>query len=237
MTSNAVRMTTTATWRRHSIRRRAAMLRNDVDVDTGDSKIVVAVSASALNVGLPVVGIYGTLTMSPMATDSTLDPDDPDATLPADATANDAFTYTMQDAAGATSVSTLNIAVSGGIDPPYFNTISSHNFVTPSEPGNLVFINGFSYQDIDSVGSVNVTISTRVSTDVLHATDSGGVTVSGDGTNEIRLNGAIADINAYINGNNIRWDPPVGDFDRDFTFTIDDNGSTFGGAVVITTVH
>ncbi len=141
---------------------------NDTDPDAGDSKTVSAVSASALNIGVPVVGIYGSLTMSANGDWTyTLDPDDPDtALLPADVTANDAFTYTMQDAAGATSVSTLNITVSGGIHPPSFNTISTHNFVTPNEPGNLVFINGFSYEDLDSLGPVNVTISTRVSTDL-----------------------------------------------------------------------
>ena len=63
------------------------------------------------------------------------------------------------------------------------------------------------------------------------------MTVAGSGTNEIRLNGTIADINAYIAGNNIRWDPPAGELDRDITFEIDDNGVTFGGAVVLTTVH
>ncbi len=63
------------------------------------------------------------------------------------------------------------------------------------------------------------------------------MTVAGSGTNEIRLNGTIADINAYIAGNNIRWDPPAGELDRDITFEIDDNGVTFGGAVVMTTVH
>jgi VCBS repeat-containing protein len=214
-------------------------LSNDTDPDTGDSKTVVAVSASAFNVGLPVVGIYGTLRMfSNGDWTYTLDPDDPDtATLPADVTANDQFTYTMQDAAGATSVSTLNITVSGGLHPPSFNTIGTHNFITTSEPGNLVFINGISYEDLDSFGQVNVTISTRVFSDALFGSNLGGVTVSGSGSNEIRLTGTIADINAYIYGNNIRWDPEPGDFDRDFTFEIDDNGFTFGGAVVITTVH
>ena len=37
---------------------------NDTDPDAGDSKTVSAVSASALNIGVPVVGIYGSLTMS-----------------------------------------------------------------------------------------------------------------------------------------------------------------------------
>ena len=64
--------------------------------------------------------------------------------LPPDQTAIDPFTYTIVDAVGATSTTSLDITVSGGIVPPYINT-STHNFVTPSEPGQLVFINGFTY--------------------------------------------------------------------------------------------
>ena len=50
------------------------------------------------------------------------------------------------------------------------------------------------------------------------------------------LTGTIADINAFISGNNVRWDPPARYFDRNFTVTIDDNGSLLGGAVISTTL-
>ena len=43
------------------------VLTNDTDVDTGDTKTVTAVNGSALNVGAPLVGIYGTLTLWPTA--------------------------------------------------------------------------------------------------------------------------------------------------------------------------
>jgi VCBS repeat-containing protein len=39
------------------------VLANDTDVDSGDSKTVTAVAGSALNVGQPLVGTYGTLTL------------------------------------------------------------------------------------------------------------------------------------------------------------------------------
>ena len=39
------------------------VLTNDVDPDIGDSRTVTAVNGSALNVGAPLVGIYGTLTL------------------------------------------------------------------------------------------------------------------------------------------------------------------------------
>jgi Ca2+-binding RTX toxin-like protein len=143
----------------------------------------------------------------------------------------------MADALGATSSTTLDITVSGGISPPYINTISEHNFVTPSVAGDLVFINGFSYQDADALtGDVTVTIASFLFSDILTATSGGGVTVSGSGSSSVVLTGTIAAINAFISGNNVLWNPPPGDFDRHFTFTIDDNGALAGGAVVSTTV-
>src|SRR4029077_12437500 len=39
------------------------VLANDLDVDSGDTKTVVAVNGEALNVGQPLAGVYGTLTV------------------------------------------------------------------------------------------------------------------------------------------------------------------------------
>ena len=210
------------------------VLTNDRDVDNGDTKTVIAVNGSQANVGQLLIGIYGTLTLlADGSWNYTLDPSDPDViALPPDQTAVDSFTYTMRDTLGATSSTTLDITVSGGVSLPYINTISTHDFATPSEPGDIVFINGFSWQDADSVGDVTVRISSLFLSDVLHATSGGGVTVTGAGDHDLTLTGTIADINAYISGNNVRWDPPAGDFDRHFTFTIDDNGAALGGAIV-----
>ena len=81
------------------------VLTNDTDVDSGDSKTVTAVDGSALNVGQPLVGTYGTLTLVADGTWSyTLDNADPDTeALAQGETATDVFTYTVSDANGATS--------------------------------------------------------------------------------------------------------------------------------------
>jgi VCBS repeat-containing protein len=214
------------------------VLDNDVDVDAGDTKTVIAVNGSAANVGQTLVGVYGTLVLTAGgAWTYSLNESDPDTqALALGQTAVDAFSYTMSDSQGATSSTTLDVTVTGGNDPPYIITSSPHRFVTPSEPGDLVFINGFSFQDIDSFGIVTVTIASSNFSDALHATSGGGVAVSGNGSRSITLTGTIADINAFISGNNVAWDPPAGDFDRNFTFTIDDNGSLAGGMVVSTSV-
>ena len=115
------------------------MLTNDVDDDAGDTKTVTAVNGSSANVGQLLVGVYGSMTLSADGHWTyTLDASDPDTiALPPDQTAVDSFSYTMADALGATSSTTLDITVSGGISPPYINTISEHNFVTPSVAGDL----------------------------------------------------------------------------------------------------
>jgi VCBS repeat-containing protein len=210
------------------------VLANDFDVDTGDTKTVIEVNGSAANVGQQIVGIYGALTL---AADGTwtylLDEADPDTLLlAATDSAVDSFSYTMTDANGATSSATLNVTVTGGDDPPYINTSSIHRFATPSQVGDIVFVNGFSYQDIDSVGDVTVTIASSDPADILSADPGGGVTVAGSGSSTVTLTGTIAAINAYVAANNVRWDPALGNFDRNFTLTIDDNGALPGGMVV-----
>ena len=86
------------------------VLANDLDVDSGDTKRVVAVNGEALNVGQPLVGIYGTLTVSADGSWSyVLNNADPDTDALAQGQAvTEVFTYTMADADGATSSSSLD---------------------------------------------------------------------------------------------------------------------------------
>ena len=81
------------------------VLTNDLDVDSGDTKTVVAVNGEATNVGQPLVGTYGTLTLLANGSWSyALNNADPDTdALAQGQTANDVFTYTMADASGETS--------------------------------------------------------------------------------------------------------------------------------------
>ena len=96
------------------------VLTNDLDVDSGDTKTVVAVNGEALNVGQPLIGTYGTLTLLANGSWSyALDNADPDTNALAQGqTATDVFTYTMADASGATSSASLTIAITGTNDAP-----------------------------------------------------------------------------------------------------------------------
>ena len=96
------------------------VLINDLDVDSADAKTVVAVNGEAPNVGQPLTDTYGTLTLLANGNWSyALDNADPDTNALAQGqTAADVFTYTMADASGATSSSSLTIAVTGTNDAP-----------------------------------------------------------------------------------------------------------------------
>ena len=96
------------------------MLTNDTDVDSGDSKTVTAVNGSAVNVGQPLVGTYGTLTLAADGSWSyTLDNADPDTdALAQGQTVTDVFTYTITDGNGATSSASLTITITGTNDAP-----------------------------------------------------------------------------------------------------------------------
>ena len=79
------------------------VLTNDTDVDTGDSRTVTAVNGSAPNVGAPLVGTYGTLTLGANGTWTyTLNDADPETNALAQGqVVTDAFSYTVSDANGA----------------------------------------------------------------------------------------------------------------------------------------
>ena len=96
------------------------VLANDVDVDSGDTKTVVAVNGEAVNVGQPLTGTYGTLTLLANGNWSyALDNADPGTNALAQGqVVTDVFTYTMADADGATSSSSLTVAITGTNDPP-----------------------------------------------------------------------------------------------------------------------
>ncbi|WP_352679871.1 beta strand repeat-containing protein [Mesorhizobium australicum] len=96
------------------------VLTNDTDVDTGDSKTVSAVNGVAGNVATAVTGTYGSLTLGADGTWSYALDNSNAATnaLAQGATATDVFTYTVKDANGATSSTSLTITITGTNDAP-----------------------------------------------------------------------------------------------------------------------
>ncbi|KAA5595081.1 cadherin-like domain-containing protein, partial [Blastochloris sulfoviridis] len=88
----------------------ASLLANDTDVDAGDTKTLVSVSAISA-CGATVRIENGSVVYDPRAAAAL-------QALGAGQTATDTFTYTMRDAAGATSTATVTVAVGGRDDLP-----------------------------------------------------------------------------------------------------------------------
>ena len=118
------------------------VLTNDTDVDSGDTKTVAAVNGVAGNVGASVAGTYGSVVIgSNGAYTYTLNNGSAAVQgLRAGQTVTDTFNYTMRDAAGATSSTTLTVTVTGTNDTPVAvaNTASVREDVTTSATGNVL---------------------------------------------------------------------------------------------------
>src|SRR5262249_19292869 len=100
------------------------VLSNDTDVDFGDTKTVIGAQAGTATgpvttgVGTVLRGTYGTVTIAPNGDYVyKLDNSAPDTdALTEGEAASDLFSYTMKDAAGATSTTTLTIHITGSDD-------------------------------------------------------------------------------------------------------------------------
>lgn len=96
------------------------VLANDIDVDNGAVLSVAAVNGVAANVTNAVSGTYGSVTIQNDGSWSyTLQNSDPDTQkLAQGESASDSFQYTVSDEHGATSSTTLTIALTGTNDAP-----------------------------------------------------------------------------------------------------------------------
>ena len=127
------------------------VLTNDTDVDTGDSKTVTAVNGSAPNVGAPLVGTYGTLTLGANGTWTyTLNDADPETNALAQGqVVTDAFTYTVSDANGASSTAALTITITGGNDAPVVTGAVDSGDVTEGAPPVMTADGTIDFGDVD----------------------------------------------------------------------------------------
>ena len=126
------------------------VLVNDTDVDVGDTMTVTAVSGVAAGtVGSSTAGNYGTLLLNAGGS-YTYTVNNNDATVQAlnvGQTLVDTFTYTMQDAAGAPSSTTLTVTIDGANDAP----TATGGMVSGTEDTPMVFTWAqFNIADVDT---------------------------------------------------------------------------------------
>jgi VCBS repeat-containing protein len=144
------------------------VLTNDTDVDAGDTKTVIgvaagSVSSSAGSVSSVVNGSFGSITIAADGT-YTYTVDNNNTTVQAlRTTANtltDVFTYTMRDAAGATSTTQITLTIQGANDAPsdITGTLTiAENSANTTSVGTLSRVDvdagdGATYQLLDNAG-------------------------------------------------------------------------------------
>jgi VCBS repeat-containing protein len=188
------------------------VLTNDTDADVGDTKTVSAVNGGAGNVGVAVAGTYGSATINADGSYSyTLNNASAAVQgLRAGQTATDSFTYTMRDAAGATSSTTLTVTVTGTNDTPVVNAVATPTVYTDTN-SNGQFDSGEANNSFTSgtMSSGTETIHTRYF-DIPATTDPGNTkivisftTIDNSGT--VNVNGANIVSQQYLEFENANF--------------------------------
>ncbi|TAL27839.1 MAG: type I secretion C-terminal target domain-containing protein [Alphaproteobacteria bacterium] len=209
------------------------------DVDTGDtlgiSDVTYSVNGGAASASAPAgLSLSGSsLTVDP--TNAAFDP------LNTGDHTTITISYTVDDGHGGSVAQTETITINGITDGPVGSSpiITAPDILYWTDNAGGIFspINRISFQDADSAtATVRVTLGMDDVVDSLVATSSSGVTIGGSGTSVMTLDGTIADINAFLYGGKVTWDPNGGSGQSGvLTVTIDDNGTLSGGNVVIET--
>ncbi len=202
------------------------VLTNDTDVDTGDTKTVSAVNGVAGNVGVSVAGTYGSVVIGSNGA-YTFTPNAAANALAAGQTVTDTFTYTMRDAAGATSSATLTVTVTGVNDRPtaVADVASVQEDVTTSATGN-VLTNDTDPDtgDTKTVSAVNG-VAGNVGASV--AGTYGSVTIGSNGAYAYTLNNGSAAVQALRAGQSVT---------DSFTYTVRDAAGATNSTTLRVTV-
>ena len=169
------------------------VLANDTDVDTGDTKAVSAISFGATpgTVGSALVGTYGTLTLHADGSYSYQATQPAAGSLTQGQTATDSFSYTMVDAAGASSTSTLTFTVTGVNDAPaatpdVATVIEDTPLLVPAGSASGLLQND---HDADSGATLSITQFTLAGDPTVYAPGSAAI-IAGVGTLTINADGS-----------------------------------------------
>jgi len=147
------------------------VLDNDTDEDIGDTKTVTEVNGVSGNVGTTITTTYGTINI---ASDGSytyqLDNSRPATqALAQGQNVTDEVTYTMQDAAGATSSTTLTIGITGTNDAPVLDLNANNNTGLMITGGNTDGGSGFAGGDGGSTHTLSFNVGTNQLPDSVRA--------------------------------------------------------------------
>ena len=218
------------------------VLSNDTDVDDDASLAVSSVNGDAGNVGVAVIGTYGSITIAADGSYTyTLDNGDADTeALAAGASATDTFSYTVTDEFGAISTTTLTINITGTNDAPVASAdtnVGDAVIEAGVNPGNTpvgdatasgnVLTND---TDVDTGDTKTVSAVEGDGGNVGTAVTGiyGSVVINDDGTYTYTLDDSDADTNALIQGATVT---------DSFTYTmVDANGATSTSTLIMTII-
>lgn len=141
----------------------------------------------------------------------------------------DAFTYTVRDAAGLESSSTLNVTVVGGNDMPTLTVPSNFSMF---EDRTLTF-NGVWVNDIDA-GTEWVVAKITASNGSIKVNAPSGVAVAGNQTNSVTMTGALDKVKQALESN-IEYRPINNFFGNDvLAVSLQDGSSSASGNIAVT---
>jgi hypothetical protein len=146
----------------------AALLSNDIDPDTGDTKSIVSVDTSLTR---------GSMVFD-AATQSLRYVADADAfdLLKVNETATDTFTYTMQDAAGVRSTASVSVTIKGVADGRTVNGTSRPDLINESYPNGTT-----SGEDVVYAGNGEDTVYGLGGADILYGANGNDALFGDDG--------------------------------------------------------
>ncbi|QQO18220.1 DUF4082 domain-containing protein [Bradyrhizobium diazoefficiens] len=142
------------------------VLANDTDPDAGDTKTVTAVSFGSANgtLGSALAGAHGTLALSASGA-FTYTVNENDAAVQAlrqsTDTLTDVFNYTMRDAAGATSSTTLTVTIRGANDAPVLAIQTGSQAATVGSAFSLTLPAG-TFTDVDAGDALSYTVTSAL---------------------------------------------------------------------------
>jgi len=220
---------------------RGNVLTNDTDPDTGDTKTLFNIKAGVLTTTTATVVASGTTSASGKGVSGTYGGlkigadgsyvytvDNTNATVNAlnsgSTPLTDTFTYSVKDAAGLFSSTTLTVTINGANDAPV-NTLPTATPSTLEDTSKA--ITGLKINDVDA-GSASFSVTLAAANGMLSLGSATGVTVASNNSASVKLTGTLAAINSLLSASKGVTYTPTANFNGSTSLTMTTNDGSGG---------